>query len=225
MSDAARAGGIAVAPSRRIARRPGYGRRRGYLLFVVPALLATAVVILFPWLFTLYMSAQDWQIASPRVDLNGMAAIWVKPWHHYSNTSGVGDPTQATADQGRRWIEASAEAFEDAAAMGAFLIASLPDGEAVIQARQTSERLLAAFAGCSFAQPTIPTTVMTAIGRPRPKYTMLRRVGLGASIVKILNVGMLTANTGARPFYDRLGFHEIAVPDPGPLTYLGRATG
>ncbi|MFE3138396.1 hypothetical protein [Streptomyces scopuliridis] len=28
----------------------------------------------------------------------------------------------------------------------------------------------------------------------------------------------------ARAFYDRLGFHEIAVPDPGPLTYLGRST-
>ena len=35
---------------------------------------------------------------------------------------------------------------------------------------------------------------------------------------------MLTVNTGARRFYDRLGFHEIAVPDPGPLTYLGRST-
>ncbi|SCE06000.1 hypothetical protein GA0115241_10976 [Streptomyces sp. DpondAA-D4] len=35
---------------------------------------------------------------------------------------------------------------------------------------------------------------------------------------------MLTANTPARSFYDRLGFHEIAVADPGPLTYLGRST-
>ena len=45
--------------------------------------------------------------------------------------------------------EASAEAFEEVAAMGAFLIASLPEGEAMIQARQTSERILAAFAGCT----------------------------------------------------------------------------
>jgi GNAT superfamily N-acetyltransferase len=37
-------------------------------------------------------------------------------------------------------------------------------------------------------------------------------------------VGMVTANTGARTFYDRLGFHVIDVPDPGPLTYLGRST-
>ncbi|MEV4482998.1 GNAT family N-acetyltransferase [Micromonospora coxensis] len=39
-----------------------------------------------------------------------------------------------------------------------------------------------------------------------------------------LHVGMVTANVRARGFYDRLGFHEIAVPDPGPVTYLGRST-
>ncbi|MFD1828408.1 GNAT family N-acetyltransferase [Streptomyces desertarenae] len=40
-----------------------------------------------------------------------------------------------------------------------------------------------------------------------------------------VHLGMLTANTGARRFYDRLGFRELAVRDPGPLTYLGRPTG
>ncbi|GAB3357101.1 GNAT family N-acetyltransferase [Micromonospora halotolerans] len=39
-----------------------------------------------------------------------------------------------------------------------------------------------------------------------------------------LHVGMVTANVRARGFYDRLGFHVIPVPDPGPLTYLGRST-
>ncbi|AXI76935.1 GNAT family N-acetyltransferase [Peterkaempfera bronchialis] len=39
-----------------------------------------------------------------------------------------------------------------------------------------------------------------------------------------VHLGMLTENTAARSFYDRLGFHEIAVPDAGPLTYLGRST-
>ncbi|MEH1057921.1 GNAT family N-acetyltransferase [Micromonospora sp. CPCC 206171] len=39
-----------------------------------------------------------------------------------------------------------------------------------------------------------------------------------------LHVGMVTANVRARGFYDRLGFHEIPVPDPGPVTYLGRTT-
>ncbi|WP_335984153.1 GNAT family N-acetyltransferase [Streptomyces sp. CA2R106] len=47
---------------------------------------------------------------------------------------------------------------------------------------------------------------------------------LAAQGVPAVHLGMLTANTAARAFYDRLGFHEIAVPDPGPLTYLGRAT-
>jgi GNAT superfamily N-acetyltransferase len=36
-----------------------------------------------------------------------------------------------------------------------------------------------------------------------------------------VHVGMVTANTAARQFYDRVGFHVIPVPDPGPLTYLG----
>ncbi|WP_344857779.1 GNAT family N-acetyltransferase [Planomonospora alba] len=42
--------------------------------------------------------------------------------------------------------------------------------------------------------------------------------------VPAVHLGMVTANTAARAFYDRLGFHEIAVADPGPLTYLGRRT-
>ena len=39
-----------------------------------------------------------------------------------------------------------------------------------------------------------------------------------------LHLGMVTANTRARGFYDRLGFTEIPVPDAGPVTYLGRST-
>lgn len=42
--------------------------------------------------------------------------------------------------------------------------------------------------------------------------------------VPAVHLGMVTANTAARAFYDRLGFHEIPVPEPGPLTYLGRST-
>ncbi|MER6530175.1 GNAT family N-acetyltransferase [Streptomyces sp. NPDC001508] len=42
--------------------------------------------------------------------------------------------------------------------------------------------------------------------------------------VPAVHLCMGTANTAARAFYDRLGFHEIHVPDPGPVTYLGRTT-
>ncbi|RPE28993.1 GNAT family N-acetyltransferase [Kitasatospora cineracea] len=47
---------------------------------------------------------------------------------------------------------------------------------------------------------------------------------LAAEGVPKVHLGMVTANTAARAFYDRLGFRPIPVPDPGPLTYLGRPT-
>ncbi|MFR0355313.1 GNAT family N-acetyltransferase [Streptomyces sediminimaris] len=40
-----------------------------------------------------------------------------------------------------------------------------------------------------------------------------------------VHLSMATANTPARAFYDRLGFRPIDVPDPGPVTFLGRTTG
>lgn len=49
--------------------------------------------------------------------------------------------------------------------------------------------------------------------------TALHRKGVAR-----VHLGMVTANTPARAFYDRLGFHVIPVTDPGPLTYLGRDT-
>src|SRR4051794_18693153 len=47
---------------------------------------------------------------------------------------------------------------------------------------------------------------------------------LAAKGVPAVHLGMVTANAAARKFYDRMGFHEIPVPDPGPVVYLGRAT-
>jgi ribosomal protein S18 acetylase RimI-like enzyme len=43
--------------------------------------------------------------------------------------------------------------------------------------------------------------------------------------VPAVHLGMLTANTAARAFYDRLGFHPIAVPAHADLTYLGLEVG
>ncbi|MFF7215507.1 GNAT family N-acetyltransferase [Streptomyces sp. NPDC008238] len=50
-------------------------------------------------------------------------------------------------------------------------------------------------------------------------FSALAGQGVGA-----VHLGMVTANTAARAFYDRMGFRELPVPDPGPLTYLGRPT-
>ncbi|MFD5071537.1 GNAT family N-acetyltransferase [Streptomyces sp. NPDC058369] len=47
---------------------------------------------------------------------------------------------------------------------------------------------------------------------------------LNARGVQGVHLSMLTSNTPARAFYDRLGFTETAVPDPGPVTYLVRGT-
>ncbi|MGW2474246.1 GNAT family N-acetyltransferase [Streptomyces sp. NPDC001665] len=47
---------------------------------------------------------------------------------------------------------------------------------------------------------------------------------LNAKGVEGVHLSMLTSNTPARAFYDRLGFTEIQVPDPGPVSYLVRDT-
>ena len=46
--------------------RPGFlaRRQRSYILFIVPALVVVGAVIIFPWLFTVWMSAFDWKIGS-----------------------------------------------------------------------------------------------------------------------------------------------------------------
>lgn len=42
--------------------------------------------------------------------------------------------------------------------------------------------------------------------------------------VPAVRLSLVTGNTAARAFHDRVGFHEIAVPEPGPVTCLGRNT-
>ena len=41
-----------------------YARRSKYVMFIVPATIITIAVILFPWVFTLWMSLNDWTIGS-----------------------------------------------------------------------------------------------------------------------------------------------------------------
>lgn len=47
--------------------RASYRRRDKYVRFILPAVLVISAVIIFPWLFTIFMSLHDWQVASPRV--------------------------------------------------------------------------------------------------------------------------------------------------------------
>ena len=48
-----------AAPSAFFARR-----RRNYRRFIIPALVVVGAVIIFPWMFTVWMSAFDWKIGS-----------------------------------------------------------------------------------------------------------------------------------------------------------------
>jgi len=56
--------------------------------------------------------------------------------------------------------------------------------------------------------------------------TLMARMfaALAADGAAAVHLSMLTENTAARAFYDRLGFHVIDVPEAGDLTYLGRST-
>jgi len=60
----------AAATPARAAPRRNYARR--YWLFIVPAGAVVAAVILFPWAFTLFMSAHDWHIGGG-ISFNGLA--------------------------------------------------------------------------------------------------------------------------------------------------------
>ena len=46
-------------------RTAGERRLRPYLLFIWPALIVCSAVIIFPWLFTVWMSLHDFHIGSP----------------------------------------------------------------------------------------------------------------------------------------------------------------
>jgi multiple sugar transport system permease protein len=56
--------GQAAAPGR-LARYMLDGRRR-YMLFIVPALAVMFAVIIFPWLFTFFMSVHDWRMGQAK---------------------------------------------------------------------------------------------------------------------------------------------------------------
>ena len=61
-------------------------------------------------------------------------------------------------------------------------------------------------------------------GHGRALMTTLM-TALASAGVPAIHLTMLTTNTPARAFYDRLGFHHIPVPAVEVVTYLGRSTG
>jgi multiple sugar transport system permease protein len=52
-----------ASPSPVVVGGRAYARRGRYLRFLLPALVLIFAVIVFPWLFTIWMSTQDWRIA------------------------------------------------------------------------------------------------------------------------------------------------------------------
>ena len=46
-------------------RRSSEWRPPSYWPFVVPALVVVLAVIMFPWLFTIWMSLNEWKVGSP----------------------------------------------------------------------------------------------------------------------------------------------------------------
>lgn len=51
-----------VPPTSALVAGRAYAKRSLYMRFVIPALVVILAVIVFPWLFTLYMSVHDWKI-------------------------------------------------------------------------------------------------------------------------------------------------------------------
>ena len=52
-------------------------RRRNYRRFIIPAVVVVGAVIIFPWMFTVWMSAFDWKIGSTMARTNGTSG-WVR---------------------------------------------------------------------------------------------------------------------------------------------------
>ncbi len=61
-----------------VAAPRGRAYARHYWMFAVPAAIVVLVVILFPWVFTLFMSVHEWKVSgtTPFVGLANYAKMW-----------------------------------------------------------------------------------------------------------------------------------------------------
>ena len=68
---------------------PSYRLAPNYRPFVMPALIVVCAVIIFPWAFTVWMSANDWTLGQARtfvgaenyINLALDARFWESLWH------------------------------------------------------------------------------------------------------------------------------------------------
>jgi len=70
-------GPATVRPPERTLTAHGRNYARRYWVFAVPAAIVVAAVIVFPWIFTLYMSVHDWKVsgATPFVGMANYAKM------------------------------------------------------------------------------------------------------------------------------------------------------
>ena len=57
---------LAATPEAAAAAPGPQQRRRSYWIFILPALVTVGAVILFPWVFTLWMSVNEWKVGESR---------------------------------------------------------------------------------------------------------------------------------------------------------------
>jgi RNA polymerase sigma-70 factor (ECF subfamily) len=94
--------------------------------------------------------------------------------------------------------EASSDTIEDHAAVNAFLVASVPDGEQVVQARQTSKKMVAVFESCTDHQ--------------RAAFELTKGDGLSQSeAAQVLNTTVMGIKQCAHKVYEKL---RAALKDP-----------
>jgi RNA polymerase sigma-70 factor (ECF subfamily) len=94
--------------------------------------------------------------------------------------------------------ETASEGIEDQASVSAFWVASVPDGEQVAQARQTSKRIVAVFNNCTDHQ--------------RAAFELIKADGLSHSeAAQVLNTTVMGIKQCAHKVYEKL---RAALKDP-----------
>jgi len=130
---------------------------------------------------------------------------------------GAGDTAQFVRAFRTRWLPEVAERWPAPAAEPA------TPGEVMAHLLHTPERMLLPHLAQYPAHlhiALLPDFQRAGHGR---RLMTAFLAALAARGIPGVHLTMITANTGARAFYDRMGFRELLEPDP-VVTYLGRPT-